>query len=60
MKHESIEINSGLLIVLTLAVISIGGLVEIVPLFHIEETVEEVDGRSSLHAAGAARAETST
>ena len=44
MKHESIEINSGLLIVLTLAVISIGGLVEIVPLFHIEETVEEVDG----------------
>jgi cytochrome c oxidase cbb3-type subunit 2 len=44
MKHESIEINSGLLIVLTLAVISIGGLVEIVPLFHIEETVEDVDG----------------
>ncbi|WP_372592126.1 cytochrome-c oxidase, cbb3-type subunit II [Guyparkeria sp.] len=44
MKHESIEINSGLLIVLTLAAISIGGLVEIVPLFHIEETVEEVDG----------------
>ncbi|MFI9651990.1 cytochrome-c oxidase, cbb3-type subunit II [Guyparkeria halopsychrophila] len=44
MKHESIEINSGLLIVLTLMVISIGGLVEIVPLFHIEETVEEVDG----------------
>ena len=44
MKHESIEINSGLLIVLTLAVISIGGLVEIVPLFHIDETVEEVDG----------------
>ena len=44
MKHESIEINSGLLIVLTLAAISIGGLIEIVPLFHIEETVEEVDG----------------
>jgi len=44
MKHESIEINSGLLIVLTLMVISIGGLVEIVPLFHIEETVEDVDG----------------
>ena len=44
MKHESIEINSGLLIVLTLAAISIGGLIEIVPLFHIEDTVEEVDG----------------
>ncbi|MGC9457041.1 MAG: cytochrome-c oxidase, cbb3-type subunit II [Halothiobacillaceae bacterium] len=44
MKHESIEVNSGLLIVLTLLVVSIGGLVEIVPLFHIDETVEEVDG----------------
>ncbi|MFP4155355.1 MAG: cytochrome-c oxidase, cbb3-type subunit II [Halothiobacillaceae bacterium] len=44
MKHESIEVNSGLLIVLTLVVVSIGGLVEIVPLFHIDETVEEVDG----------------
>lgn len=44
MKHESIEINSGLLIIVTLMAISIGGLIEIVPLFHIEETVEEVDG----------------
>ncbi|MEE9352276.1 MAG: cytochrome-c oxidase, cbb3-type subunit II [Thiotrichaceae bacterium] len=42
MKHESIETNAGLLIVLTLAAISIGGLVEIVPLFHIEGTVESV------------------
>ena len=31
MKHESIEINAGLLIILTLVVVSIGGLVEIVP-----------------------------
>ncbi|OZB78379.1 MAG: peptidase S41 [Halothiobacillus sp. 13-55-115] len=44
MKHESIEINSALLIILTLVVISIGGLVEIVPLFHIKGTVEEVEG----------------
>jgi len=44
MKHESIEVNSGLLIILTLAAISIGGLVEIVPLFHIDDTVEEVEG----------------
>jgi len=43
-RHESIEINSAVLIVLTLAVISIGGLVEIVPLFKINETVEKVDG----------------
>ena len=43
-KHESIETNSGLLIILTLIVISIGGLVEIVPLFYINDTVEEVAG----------------
>ena len=43
-KHESIETNAGLLIVLTLIVISIGGLVEIVPLFFINDTVEKVDG----------------
>jgi cytochrome c oxidase cbb3-type subunit 2 len=43
-KHESIETNSGLLIALTMVVISIGGLVEIVPLFYIDSTIEEVDG----------------
>lgn len=43
-KHESIETNAGLLIILTLIVISIGGLVEIVPLFFINDTVEKVDG----------------
>jgi cytochrome c oxidase cbb3-type subunit 2 len=43
-KHESIETNAGLLIVLTLMVISIGGLVEIVPLFYIDETIETVEG----------------
>ncbi|MBK1672695.1 cytochrome-c oxidase, cbb3-type subunit II [Ectothiorhodospira shaposhnikovii] len=44
MKHEIIETNAGLLIALTLVVISIGGLVEIVPLFYIDDTVEEVEG----------------
>ena len=44
MRHEHIETNSGLMIVLILLVISIGGLVEIVPLFYINETVEKVDG----------------
>lgn len=44
MKHETIETNAGLLVILTLVVISIGGLVEIVPLFYINDTVEEVDG----------------
>ncbi len=42
--HESIEINAGLLIALTMVVISIGGLVEIVPLFYIDETIEKVEG----------------
>ena len=44
MRHEHIETNSGLMILLILFVISIGGLVEIVPLFYINETVEKVDG----------------
>ncbi|WP_132974344.1 cytochrome-c oxidase, cbb3-type subunit II [Thiogranum longum] len=44
MKHESIETNAGLLIILTMIVISIGGLVEIVPLFFINDTVEDVEG----------------
>jgi cytochrome c oxidase cbb3-type subunit 2 len=43
-KHESIETNAGLLIALTMIVISIGGLVEIVPLFFIEDTIEKVEG----------------
>ncbi|MDZ7803698.1 cytochrome-c oxidase, cbb3-type subunit II [Thiohalophilus sp.] len=42
MKHETIETNAGWLIVLTLIVISIGGLVEIVPLYMIDDTIEEV------------------
>lgn len=41
LKHESIETNSGLLIVLTLVAIGIGGLVEIVPLHYIDNTIEE-------------------
>jgi len=41
-KHESVEVNAGFLIILTLIAISIGGLVEVVPLFYIEGTVEDV------------------
>ena len=51
MKHESIETNAALLIVFTLAAISIGGLVEIVPLHFIEGTVEDVknaDGKDAV------------
>jgi cytochrome c oxidase cbb3-type subunit 2 len=44
MRHENIETNSGLMILLVLVVVSIGGLVEIVPLFYINDTMEKVDG----------------
>ena len=43
-RHEIIEKNAFLLLVLTLITIAIGGLVEIVPLFTIETTVEQVKG----------------
>jgi cytochrome c oxidase cbb3-type subunit 2 len=43
-KHEKIETNVVLMAVLTLITVSIGGLVEIVPLFTIESTIEKVDG----------------
>jgi cytochrome c oxidase cbb3-type subunit 2 len=44
MRHENIEVNAGLMIVLVMVVISIGGLVEIVPLFFIKDTIEKVEG----------------
>lgn len=42
MGHEKVEKNVGLLIVLVLLVISVGGLVEIVPLFFLKETTTPV------------------
>ena len=43
-SHAVIEKNSILLTVLTLIVVSIGGLVEIAPLFYLESTIEKVQG----------------
>jgi cytochrome c oxidase cbb3-type subunit II len=43
-RHETIEKNAILLLVLTVLAISIGGIVEVVPLFTIETTVEKVPG----------------
>jgi cytochrome c oxidase cbb3-type subunit 2 len=43
-RHEFIERNAFLLLVLTLATIAVGGIVEVVPLFTIETTVEHVKG----------------
>lgn len=44
MSHEVVEKNIGLMAVLILLVISVGGLVEIVPLFFLKSTTEPVDG----------------
>ncbi|MEK6746180.1 MAG: cytochrome-c oxidase, cbb3-type subunit II [Pseudomonadota bacterium] len=42
--HGKLERNSILMLVFTIVAISIGGLVEIVPLFRIETTIEKVSG----------------
>ena len=44
MKHEVIEKNSILLLVLALIVVSIGGIVQIAPLFWVSSTIEQVKG----------------
>jgi cytochrome c oxidase cbb3-type subunit 2 len=43
-RHATIETNVILLTVLTLITVAIGGLVQIVPLFTIETTIERVEG----------------
>jgi cytochrome c oxidase cbb3-type subunit 2 len=43
-KHSTIETRPLLLLVLILITISIGGLVEIVPLYTVETTIERVEG----------------
>jgi cytochrome c oxidase cbb3-type subunit 2 len=44
MQHEKVEKNIGLMMALIVLVISIGGLVEIVPLFFLKDTTEPIDG----------------
>jgi len=43
-KHKIFETNSIILIIGVLAVISVGGLVEIAPLFYLKNTIEKVEG----------------
>src|ERR1700757_3702171 len=43
-RHQIFEKNSIILVVGILAVVAIGGLVEIVPLFYLKSTIEVVDG----------------
>ncbi len=43
-KHAILEKNSIILVIGILVVIAIGGLVEVVPLFYLKNTIEKVDG----------------
>jgi cytochrome c oxidase cbb3-type subunit II len=43
-NHATIEKNATLLLALSLGVVTIGGIVEIVPLFYLQNTIEHVDG----------------
>lgn len=43
-KHKVLEKNATLLLVFSFLVVTIGGIVEIAPLFYLENTIEEVDG----------------
>ncbi len=43
-RHSALERNATLLLVVSLVVVSIGGIVEIAPLFYLQNTIEEVEG----------------
>ena len=43
-KHKIIEKNATLLFILSLLTVTVGGIVEIVPLFYLENTIEKVKG----------------
>ncbi len=43
-KHGIIERNATLLLVLSFLVVTIGGLVQIAPLFYLQNTIEDVEG----------------
>ncbi|MGB1800819.1 MAG: cytochrome-c oxidase, cbb3-type subunit II [Gammaproteobacteria bacterium] len=44
LKHTDVEKNIGLMMILILVTISIGGLVQIIPLFFMESTTKPVEG----------------
>jgi len=43
-KHVVLEKNATLLLIFSLLVVTIGGIVEIAPLFYLENTIEKVEG----------------
>ena len=44
MKHEQIEVNIGFMMILIILTISVGGLIQIVPLFFQQTTTQPVEG----------------
>jgi cytochrome c oxidase cbb3-type subunit 2 len=44
MKHEILEKNATLLLIFSFLVVTIGGIVQIAPLFYLENTIEKVEG----------------
>ena len=42
--HKKIETNATLLLALSFVVVTVGGIVEIAPLFYLENTIEDVEG----------------
>lgn len=49
-KHDIIEKNLGLMILLTIVAISFGGLAQIVPLFFLNDTTQPIEGMKPLTA----------
>lgn len=43
-KHKVLEKNATLLLVFSFLVVTVGGIVEIAPLFYLENTIEDVEG----------------
>ena len=50
MKHEQIEVNIGFMMILIILTISVGGLIQIVPLFFQQQTTQPVEGLKPLTA----------
>ncbi|MFC3613186.1 cytochrome-c oxidase, cbb3-type subunit II [Lutimaribacter marinistellae] len=43
-KHKILETNATLLLIFSFLVVTVGGIVQIAPLFYLENTIEEVEG----------------
>ncbi len=43
-KHKILETNASLLLIFSFLVVTIGGIVQIAPLFYLENTIEKVEG----------------